>query len=175
VPVLADLAAATGKHLQNAGAAAQFLKTGEEAAAAIVLPASKVASLAKIASAYGQLNLAAEADRVLAAALDFARGREDAREKATCLASAFAALEGLKQTDKAQAVLAEARQTAESIAADESRGYALLSVAQKCLAAGKKQIAGELLTQAQAAADKVTDSSARGPLVDDIARARKSL
>jgi hypothetical protein len=175
VPVLADLAAATGKHLEDTSAAAGFLKTAETAAGAIELPQAKVAALAKVASAYGQTGGSGDAERVLTGALDYARSRGEPREQATCLAHVWSALVTLKRTDQAAAVLAEARQTAEGIAAAESRAYALLQLAQKCSAGGRKEIAAELLDKAQAAADQVSDSSARGPLVDDIARAREAL
>ena len=121
------------------------------------------------------LDRAADADRVIDAALEFSRGRSEPREQATCLASVWSALVSLKRTEQADSVLSEARTIAAAIASDESRGYALLNMAQKCAAAGRKSQADELLVQAQAAADKVSDASARGPLEDDIARARKSL
>lgn len=175
VPALSDLAVATGNHLKDASQAADYLKTAEEAAGTIELAPAKVAALAKIAAAYGQLSMASDADRMLSGALEFARSRSDPREKATSLASVWTVLVGLKRTEQATAVLAEARQIAEAIPTDESRGYALVGIAQKCSAAGQKGVAGELLTKAQAAAEKVTDSSARRPLTDEISRARSSL
>lgn len=175
VPLLADLAAAVGKYLKDTGGAVGYLKSAEEAAGTIAIAQAKANALTKVAVAFGQLGQTAEADRVLSAATEFAKSRMDPREQATCLAAVWSGLVSLKRTEQASAALAEARQIAEGIDADESRAYALLGIAQKCTAAGQKDVAGELLGKASAAADKVTDSSARGPLVDDIARVRKSL
>lgn len=175
VPVLSDLAAATGTHLKNPAAAEAHLKTAEEAAEQIDGSVTKVTALTKIATAYGKLKSAEEAARVLAAATEFARARTDAREKCDCLAEVALALAGMQRAEESNAMFGEAQQAASEISDAENQGYALLNVAQKATTAKNKKLASSLLDQAAAAADKVTDSGARAPLQQEISGARKSL
>jgi hypothetical protein len=175
VPVLADLAAATGAQLKNPAAAAAHLKAAEEAADQIPGSVTKVTALTKIATAYGKLDQVDEAVRVLAAATDFARSRTDVREKCDCLAEVALALSAMQKSDQSNEAFAEAQAAAGEISDSESQGYALLNLAQKATAAKNKNLGGSLLDLAAAAADKVTDSGARGSLQQEISAARKSL
>jgi tetratricopeptide (TPR) repeat protein len=175
VPLLADLAAARGQHLKDADGAANDLKSAEEAAATIELPLTKTRSLTRIAVAYGKLELANEAERVLAAALDYARSQPDPRQKCDCLAEVAAARAAMKQSDQAMKLLDEARESAGAIAADDSRAYALINLAQKAKSGGRKQTARDLLSQAEDIARNLNDNSIRSPLLDDIQAARTDL
>jgi hypothetical protein len=176
VTLLADLAAATGKHLKNQTAAAAHLKTAEEAAEEISDSSSvtKVTALTKIAVAYGKLGSSADAERVLASATEFAQSLADEREKCDCLAEMAVAQAKMQNADASKALFASAEEAAGKIMDPESQGYAFLNLARKAAAAKNKSQAGSLLDQASAAADKVTDSGARGSLQQEISAERKS-
>jgi hypothetical protein len=175
VPLLADLAAATGKHLKNQTAAAAHLKTAEEAANSITGSVTRVSALTKIAVAYGKLEEPSDASRVLDAAREFSKGLTDPREKCDCLAEIAVALAGMKRADESKTAFTAAQAAAGEISDAENQGFALLNLAQKAAVAKNRAIAPALLDQASAAADKVTDSGARGSLQQEIAAARKSL
>jgi len=174
VPLLADLAAATGKHLKNQTAAAAHLKRAEEAAAQIPGNVTKVTALTKIAVAYGKLASSADAERVLAGATEFAGGLADERQKCDCLAEIALAQANMQHADESKALFTSAEEAAARIMDPENQGYAFLNLARKAVAAKNKSRAGTLLDQASAAADKVTDSGARGSLQQEISDERKS-
>ena len=174
VPLLADLAAATGKHLKNQTAAAAHLKTAEESAAEITGSVTKVMALTKVAVAYGKLDSSADADRVLARATEFAQGLADERQKCDCLAEIAVAQANMQHTEESRALFTSAEEAAAKIMDPENQGYAFLNLARKATAAKNKSRAGTLLEQASAAADKVTDSGARSSLQQEISEERKS-
>lgn len=175
VPVLAELASATGTHLKNPDLAISHLKTAEEAAAALERPVPKVTALTKIAVAYEKLGHAEEAGKVIAAAKEFAAGLTKPRERCDCLAELAVALAKMKRTEEAAAALDDAQKAADEITEDDNRAYALLNLAEKSKAAGKKDLANTLLAKATDIAEKVTDTSIRGPLLDEIDATRKNL
>ena len=175
VPLLADLAAATGKHLKNQTAAAAHLKTAEEAASSITSSVTKVTAMTRVAAAYGKLDAQADASRVLDAATEFAKGLADPRQKCDCLAEIAVALAGMQRSDESKALFTAAQDAAGEIGDAENQGYALVNLAQKAAAAKNKALAPSLLDQAAAAADKVSDKGARDPLQQEIAAVRKSL
>jgi hypothetical protein len=168
VPVLADLAVATGQQLKDVAAADAYLTTAEDAATSIALPLTKVTALAKIAGAYGKIEQPADAERLVAAALDLARNREDPRTRCDCLAEIAAAQYALKLTESATATFLEAEQAAAAIAAPDSRAYALLNLAEMAKSAGRPGDSQRLLGQAEEVARTVRDPSIRNPLLDEI-------
>jgi tetratricopeptide (TPR) repeat protein len=177
IRVLSELAAATGAQLKNATLAASYLKTAEAAAGGLALEAvvTKVTALSRIAVAYQKLERAADAERVIAAAQETARGVSDPRQKCDALAEIGAALSRMKQTAGAQAAFDEAELAVAEIAEADGQAYALLNLARGLATAGRKESARAILKQAMDAADKVTDGSVRGPLNDEIEAARKAL
>ena len=174
VPLLADLAAATGKHLKNPAAAAAHLKTAEKAADQITGNVTKVTALTKIAVAFGKLEANAEAERVLSGASEFAKGLAEPREKCDCLAEIAVALANIQRAEESKATFTAAQEAAAEIADAENQGHAFLNLARKATFAKNKPLASTLLDQAATAAGKVTDSGARAPLLEEIAVERKS-
>jgi hypothetical protein len=172
---LADLAAATSQHLQNADAAAFHLKAAEQAAEKIELPSSRVRALGRIGGAYGKAKLDSEAERVMSQAGELAESQSDPRVKADCQAEMAAAWHALGNSDQAQADFTAAEQTAATVADKSSQAYALLNIAQKARAAKQAALARKLLLQAQGVAEKVEDGSIRGPLIEEIHGALKKL
>ena len=168
IRLLADLASATGQYLKNPDAAAEHLAGAETEAAALDSTMGKVASQAKIAGAYARIGRPADAQRVIDQVLAFARGLSDAKEKAECLAEAAAAQARMKQSNASKATFDEAIQVAGEITAGDQRGYALLHIAQKLGAAGRRSDSKELLIKAQDVAFKVKDKSLKAPLTEEI-------
>lgn len=175
IRALSELAAATGAHLKNATLAASYLKTAEEAAGGIESVVTKVTALARIAVAYHKVDRADDFNRVIAAAQELARTAAEPRQQCDALAEIGAALARAKQADESKAVFDEAEQVVATIPEPEGQAYALLNLAEKLSAAGRKDAAHQLLAQASTQADKVSDGSVRGPLVEEIETARKSL
>ena len=175
IRVLSELAAATGAQLKNAALAASYLKTAEAAAGGLEAVVTKVTALSRIAVAYQKLERATDAERVIAAAQETARGESDPRQKSDALAEIGAALSRMKQTEGAQAAFDEAELAVAEIADADGQAYALLNLARGLATAGRKESARAILKQAMDAAGKVTDGSVRGPLNDEIDAARKAL
>ena len=172
---LADLAAATSQHLQNADAAAFHLKAAEQASEKIELPPSRVRALGRIGRAYSKARLDSEAERVMSQASDLAAGQSDPRVKADCQAELAAAWHALGDADQAQAEFTAAKQSAATIADKSSHAYALLNIAEKARTAKQAALGRKLLLEAQDVAEKVEDGSIRGPLVEEIDAALKKL
>ncbi|HEX5106262.1 MAG TPA: hypothetical protein VFV87_20725 [Pirellulaceae bacterium] len=169
VPLLADLAAATGTHVKNTALAASHLQTAEEAAAKIENVSIRAASLAKIAIAYGQLEGRSEdANRVADAGLEFAHSQADPRDKCDCLGEIAIALAKLQRSDDAAAAFEEAQAAAGEIATDESKAHALLGLGRKARLAKNQSLAATLFDRALDVAESVPDASVRGPLIDEI-------
>ena len=168
IRTLADLASTTGLYLKNPDAAAEHLATAEKAAETIEGAQGKIAAQAKIAGAYARIERTKDAERILETVLAFARGLADPKEKAESLAAAASAQVSMKQTDAAKGTFDEAQQVAATIPADDQRGYALLHISQKLSLAGRKSDAKAALSKAQDAALKVTDSSLKAALVEEI-------
>jgi hypothetical protein len=175
IRTLADLAAATGTHVKNATLAASYLKTAEKAAGELKDVVLQAVAWSRIAVAYQRLERSEDASRVIALAKEAATSATDARQKCDAQAEIGAALGRMKLAADADAAFAAAEEAALEISEADGRAYALLNLARKLSAAGKKEAAQTMLTRASAQADMVSDSSIREPLVTEIAAARKEL
>jgi hypothetical protein len=77
------------------------------------------------------------------------------------------------QKEEANAVFQEAEKLVGGIPDPISRAYAFVHLSDEYKACGRRAEAQAALRQAEAAADKVTDSSMRIPLLETIHRSRK--
>lgn len=175
IRTLADLAVATGTHVKNATLAASYLKTAEQAVDELPDVVLQATAWSRIAVAYHKLERAEDASRVIGQAQELARNDVGGRRKCDALAEIGAALAQMKRDAEATAAFDEAEQMAAEISEADGHAYALLSLARKQKAAGKKEAARATLAKAGQQAEKVKDGSIRGPLATEIESAGKDL
>jgi tetratricopeptide (TPR) repeat protein len=134
-----------------------------------------VDGLLEIAYAYHGLSRTDAARTWLAKSLEAARAIEPPRTRAEALANAAAMLGKLQQEEAARATFDEAEQVAREIPDPISQAYALLHLGKKWGVAklqGSADAARRLFDGAEAAADRITDSSLKNPLLETLRRAR---
>jgi tetratricopeptide (TPR) repeat protein len=170
---LAKLGEAAAVQLNNPDAAAEHLKNAEAAAAKIEDAVTRASAYGDILIAYERGKQPAEADKIKTQLEEYAKSLETPRKQVDCLAELGDALSKAKKTDEATAVFGDASKIAEDIKEDEARGYAYLNLAKKLKQSGRPDEARKSLSKADDAARKVTDSSVRQTLTDDIQAASK--
>ncbi len=173
VTALTRMAYTYGKHLKNADIATAYLKTSEEIADGISRPEGRIDALLEVALTCHQLELAERAKGVSDKSLAAARGLDDVRKRADGVASGAATLSKMGKTDEAQATFLEAEKLIGEIPDPMSRSYAWIHLSDQYKAASRRPDAQRALQQAENAADKVTDSSLRNPLLETIDRSRR--
>ena len=101
-------------------------------------------------------------------AAEFARSQAEPRDQAECLNEIAGAYFSMAKAEEAQAMIADAQKAADQIQADESHAYALLHIAQKLIAAKRFEEGKKLVDRAYDLGNKVSDSSIRQQVLDDI-------
>ena len=91
------------------------------------------------------------------------------------MASMASSLSKMEKQDAADAAFEDSRQAVQQIESDESRAYAWANLARKLEAAGKKGDAQQSLGKAEELARKISDTSVRAPLLEEIRVVRARL
>jgi len=175
VPVLTRMSYMYGKYLDGQDAASIYLKNCEEIAGTISRPEGKIEAMLEVALTYYGLGDQEKTQSLIDQSLEDALALEDARKRADSIANAAAMLSKMKKTDEAKTVFQEAQTKAGEIEDPLSQAHALVHLGEKLTESGLKGAAHKILVQAEEVADKVTDQSMRGPLMDKIFAARKRL
>ncbi len=173
VTALARMACTYGKYLNSQEIAAGYLKNNAELASGITDPAGRINAWLEIAVAWHGFDQPAQARAQFEQAVEAARAIEDPRARADAVASTAMTANKLGDRDQAAAIFDEAEKRAGEIPDPLSRAYALLELSAKLKASGRTAQSQRAIKLAEAAADKVSDSSLRQPLLETIDRARR--
>lgn len=175
VPLLSRTAEIWAQQLEDIEGATDILKEAEKLADQVEDPVAKVTAQLRVVSAFVATKGAGDVERLGAVAVENARGLADERKKAEALADAGGVMHRGGFAEMATALFTEAEAGAEKIADPSGRGYALLNLANRRLAAGAKDDAGKSLTAAEASAEKVSDRALREELTKKIRETRNKL
>ncbi len=173
VALLTRMGYTYAKYLDEAGEAADMLSRAEQSAQQVAYPEGRIEALLEVAYTHFGLGQEEQTRRLLDQSLADARGLEDVRKRADSLASAGATLSKMKKADEAKTIFQEAQQTAAEIPDPLSQAYAYVHLGTKLIESDLKGAAQKILETAEASADKVTDQSMRGPLMEKIYNTRR--
>lgn len=175
IPLLARTAEILALRLEDATGAVDILKESEKLSEKLEDPPAKVAAQLRVVAGFQVAKATGDVERLGAVAVEGARGLSDERKKAEALADAGGVMQRAGLAEQAAALFAESDTTARKIEDASGRGYALLNLANRLLAAGAKDKAGETIQAAEAAAEKVSDRALREELVKKINDAKNKL
>jgi len=175
IPLLARCAEIMAQRIEDTDGALDILKEAEKFAGQIEDPADKVTAQLRIVSGFQNAKGTGDVERLGAVAVEGARGLTDPRKKADGLADAGGVMHRAGLAEQATTLFAEAESAIESIEAANSRGYALVNLANRRIAAGAKDEAAKTINAANATAEKVTDPVFREELTKKIREVQQKL
>jgi tetratricopeptide (TPR) repeat protein len=176
VAILSKMSLTYGRYLDNKSAAEVRLNEAKALVSQLEQPADKVDGLMDLARTFQEMEMPAQADGMVDAALEAARAIERSRDRCDAITGVASRLIAMNQREKAVALFQEAIDATESIEEPASRAHALAEIGLAIGKAGMYDRANELFDKASDLAFKeVTDAGLQAEIRERIDRYRGQL
>ena len=170
VEQLGAIAVTFGAKLDDASKASVYLGMAREAAEEIEDPAMRAEAIISLADSYHTIGDATEAEAFITAATDAAKTIEDKGVQAKTLIGIANRVLAMQQGDQAQQLCDEAVQVVETSDNNSAKAHVLVEAAMIVKKSGDAARAKELIKQATAAADKISDPGLKTEAQEKIGR-----
>lgn len=151
----------------NLDGALETLAEAEQLAAGVEDLRGRTLVLVAVTTSYQKLDQPAQADRVVAAALQSAKTIKDHRQRCDAIAEVAARQHAMNKKEAVE-TFDLALQAAGEIENAFSHAYALANLAEKLSAAGEHTRTHEVLKEADAIAQKIPDAAIQRQMLDQI-------